>query len=294
MTTTTIGGLTGVTSLTGSDMIVVELASGNVTRKITLTSAADDFRAIMGVVMAIVDNAAFTDGSTELQPIGGVFDETEGTALTENDLAAPRIDAKRAWIAALEDATTRGQRLGITANGEAKVLSATTVTRIAATQFARPADLTTYAAFASGTGDLLANSTTAGSVVVQTYTGAARTAAGSFQIRRARIRKSTTTLTNAVFRVHYFSEAPTVTTAGDNSTFSNVVNTNDTYLGSIDVTIDRVFTSGSVGIGIPTAGNEINVDLASGTAIYSLTEVLAAYAPGSAETFDMSIEVVQL
>jgi len=65
----------------------------------------------------IVDNAAFTDGTTRLMPGGYIFDEVAGTALTENDAAAARIDGKRAQVITIEDATTRGQRLIITAGG---------------------------------------------------------------------------------------------------------------------------------------------------------------------------------
>jgi hypothetical protein len=44
-----------------------------------------------------------------------------GTALTENDIAAPRIDSKRATVTTLEDATTRGQRASVSAGGALKV-----------------------------------------------------------------------------------------------------------------------------------------------------------------------------
>jgi hypothetical protein len=56
----------------------------------------------------IADNAAFTDGTTRLDMAGHIFDETAGTALTENDAAAARIDSKRAQIMVIEDVTTRG------------------------------------------------------------------------------------------------------------------------------------------------------------------------------------------
>ena len=62
----------------------------------------------------IVDNAAFTDGTTSIGMAGYIFDETAGTALTENDGAAARIDSKRAQVIAIEDATTRGQRWQLT------------------------------------------------------------------------------------------------------------------------------------------------------------------------------------
>lgn len=65
----------------------------------------------------VTDNAAFTDGTTKVQPAGFVFDETAGTALTENDAAAARIDSKRAQVLVLEDATTRGRRATVSAGG---------------------------------------------------------------------------------------------------------------------------------------------------------------------------------
>jgi hypothetical protein len=71
--------------------------------------------------MTLVDNAAFTDGTTRVSVAGLIFDETAGTALTENDVAAARIDSKRATINVLEDATTRGRRAVISAAGELAV-----------------------------------------------------------------------------------------------------------------------------------------------------------------------------
>lgn len=66
---------------------------------------------------AITDNAAFTDGTSKVYLGGYVFDETAGTALTENDAAASRIDSKRAQVHVIEDATTRGQRMAVSAIG---------------------------------------------------------------------------------------------------------------------------------------------------------------------------------
>jgi hypothetical protein len=69
----------------------------------------------------VTDNNAFTDGTTKVQPAGYVFDEVAGTALTENDAAAARIDSKRAQVLVIEDATTRGQRATVTAANAVKV-----------------------------------------------------------------------------------------------------------------------------------------------------------------------------
>jgi hypothetical protein len=69
----------------------------------------------------LADNAAFVDGTTRLMMAGFVFDETAGTALTENDGAAARVDSKRAVVHVIEDATTRGQRQAVNASGGASV-----------------------------------------------------------------------------------------------------------------------------------------------------------------------------
>ena len=76
----------------------------------------------------VVDNAGFTDGTTGLLMAGHIFDETAGTALTENDAAASRIDSKRAQVMVVEDATTRGQRQAVSAAGGASIAFQTPTT----------------------------------------------------------------------------------------------------------------------------------------------------------------------
>lgn len=73
----------------------------------------------------LVDNNAFADGTTRLVMAGHIFDDVAGTALTENDAAASRIDSKRSLIVTLEDGTTRNQKLAISAGGAASVAQAT-------------------------------------------------------------------------------------------------------------------------------------------------------------------------
>lgn len=146
----------------------------------------------------------------------------------------------------------------------------------------RPADTTAYAS-----GDLVANSTTAGSVTVPTLT-VARKAAGSIELRGVKLHKSGTVITNASFRIHFFRVAPTVTN-GDNGAYlpSGVAN----YLGYFDVTVDQVFSDGAAGFSIPSGGRAIK--LASGTDIFPLIEARGAYTPISAEVFTITPEVIQ-
>ena len=93
----------------------------------------------------IADNGAFTDGATKVQPVGHIFDEVAGTALTENDIAASRIDSKRAQIGVIEDATTRGQRAAVSAAGALKVDNSAVTQPVSAASLPLPAGAATSA-----------------------------------------------------------------------------------------------------------------------------------------------------
>ena len=155
------------------------------------------------------------------------------------------------------------------------------VTSVEAT-FNRPADTLAYAS-----GDLVANSTTAGSVTALSLS-VARVAAGGVSIRRVRLGKSTANITNASFRVHFYTASPTPTN-GDNGAW--LTSGAASYLGSIDIVMDRAFSDGAASVAGPVP--DINIRLASGTAIFALIEARAAYAPASAETFGLMVEAVQ-
>lgn len=150
--------------------------------------------------------------------------------------------------------------------------------------FTRPADVNAYTS-----GDLVANSIAAGSVVPLSFT-VARAAAGSGMIRRVRIRKTGTSITSANFRLHLYTASPTPT-SGDNGVW--LTNQAANYLGALDVTLDRVFSDGAAGNGVPASGSEINFALASGQVVYGLLEARGAYTPTSGETFTISLEVLQ-
>lgn len=140
----------------------------------------------------------------------------------------------------------------------------------------RPADTTAYAS-----GDLVANSTTAGSVTPLSFDNFARAGAHS-KIRRVRIDASKADVTNASFRVHFYGSSPTVAN-GDNGAISS---TQSGWLGSVDVTVGQLFSDGASG----AATAEIN---AKATTIYALIEARAAYTPASAGTFTVTVEAEQ-
>ena len=149
----------------------------------------------------------------------------------------------------------------------------------------RPSNTTAYAF-----GALMASSTTAGSIVVPTAAVArANNTVGA--IVSVTLAKSSNATTNAIFRIHLFSQAPTFT-AGDGGTFQGNFTTTG-YLGAFDVSVDQSGTSGtgSVGQGAPKIGAEVPFTPAGGTQnIYWVLEARAAYTPTSGETFTPTFE----
>lgn len=179
-----------------------------------------------------------------------------------------------------------------TSRGFKQIAGVSTFTRVSA-NFTRPADTTAYAS-----GDLVANSVTAGSVVALSWTClpiAMNVAAdGYFLVRRARLKKSTTGVTNAAFRLHLYGTDPTASTGianGDNGAWS----VNDaTYLGYIDFGSMVAHRDCAMMFSVPSTGAEIAHSPASGTTLYGLLEARGAYTPGNAEVFTVSLELYQL
>lgn len=156
----------------------------------------------------------------------------------------------------------------------ATVLTSNTITR--------PADTTAYVS-----GDLVANSTTAGSVTPFSFSNATRVAAGTSEIVGVRLYKSGTSISNANFRIHFY-RATVTPSNGDNGAWLTPY---DNYVGSFDVTMDKVFTNGAEGAGLPTVGMARRFTLPSGTTLFALIEVRGAYVPGTSEQFYIRAEL---
>jgi len=89
------------------------------------------------------DGSAFAMESSKIAPGGYVFDEVAGVSLAENDVAAARIDAKRAQVFVFEDSTTRGQRATVSAAGAVKVDGSAVTQPISAGSLPLPAGAAT-------------------------------------------------------------------------------------------------------------------------------------------------------
>lgn len=151
----------------------------------------------------------------------------------------------------------------------------------------RPADTTAYAL-----NDLIASSTTAGSVVVPSFT-ATRVAAGSGTIPRVRLYSNVTTGWDAAtVTIRLWSAAPTYTN-GDNGAYA-VATGAAGYLASFPVTLNQV-ADGAYGVAAPAVGNALSFKLTSGTSIFwdlQLTTI-AGNTPISAQTFTLIPEILQ-
>lgn len=152
------------------------------------------------------------------------------------------------------------------------VLTGSTITR--------PADTTAYAS-----GDLVANNTTAASVVPsKCNTGGVDKPRN---ISRVRLSKSGTSVTNAQFRLHFYNAKPTCAN-GDNGVWSTDKAAN--YIGSVDVTIDKAFTDGAAGQAVITGGLAFAPEGLTDN-LHILIEARAAYTPASAEVFTPVVEI---
>ncbi len=219
------------------------------------------------------------------QAVSGSVSVTGTAAISAAALPLPSGAATAAKQPALGTAGTASSDVlsvqGI-AGGTPQAVAGALV-RGSATPFTRPGDTTPYSL-----GDLVANNTTAGSVVALSITNAARVSGGAFMIRKLAVVKSGTGVSLAAFRVHVFTTAPVVTN-GDNAAYLTTLKAS--WIGAFDVTVDQVFGDGAKGNGVPSYGNEVS-GVATGTTIYFLIEARAGYTPANAETFGVDAEIL--
>lgn len=157
---------------------------------------------------------------------------------------------------------------------------------VVSANFTRPADITSYVS-----GDLVANSITAGSVAALSWSTAGRIAGNPAFITRARLKTSSTSVTNASFRLHLYAADPAATsgiTNGDNGAW---LTKHASYLGAIDIIVDKAFSDAAAGQGAPSIGSMIEFVPSSGTTIYGLLEARATYTPTNAGVFTVELEI---
>lgn len=157
--------------------------------------------------------------------------------------------------------------------------------------FTRPSDTTAYTS-----GDLVANSVTAGSVVAVELRHIGNRPGGTAVIRRAIVRKSGTSTTNAAFRLHLYRTSVITFANGDNAAWSTDQVAN--YLGYFDVTVGSAFTDGAHGAVGPAIGSEVlvkfgvNASSVNVSSVWAVLEARGAYTPSSAEVFVIGVDLI--
>ncbi len=140
----------------------------------------------------------------------------------------------------------------------------------------RPGDTTAYAA-----GDLVANSTTAGSVTPLSFDFGS---ADPLWVRSVKISKTQASISNASFRLWLLSASPTVTN-GDNGAIAGAF-MSTVLCEPIAVDVFALLTGGgAIGQSLFDPGL---LRIPGGT-IYALLEAMAAYAPANGEVFTIEV-----
>jgi hypothetical protein len=146
--------------------------------------------------------------------------------------------------------------------------------------FTRPADTTAYVS-----GDLVANSTTAGSVSPLTFVIPNR----GFKLWRVGLLRSSTTVTDAQFRLHLYNDSPTCAN-GDNGAWSTTVSG---YQGYVDIDgQNQAFSDDGMAFGV-YVNNAVFAPMFIYTdadrLLYGLVESRDTYGPASAEVFTVTL-----
>lgn len=229
------------------------------------------------------------NGTTAVSVAAGRVSVNQIVSVTPNHAIGSAIGANAMPIGGTDGTNLRA--LLVDALG---ALQVTGMVTNAEASFTRPADTTAYAS-----GDLVGNSTTAGSVTPLSFNVSKfSTGGGAIIVRRARIVKSLGILTNAQFRLHLYNTSNGATNQGvsvangDNAAYQATKVSN--YLGYMSVTMEVSHSNGAVGWTEPVRGMEMNPVLAAGQfTIQGLLEARAAYTPGNTERFNVTLEVYQ-
>lgn len=195
---------------------------------------------------------------------------TEDKAVLDLLATAAKQDTAKTAI----DAVTTAVTTATVTNGPMRA----TIVTPADAQITRPSDTTAYAI-----GDLIANSTTAGSVTRLSWTGATKTGSGG----TGRIvgfvgRKSGTVA--ATIRYHFLKTDHAVTN-GDNGALVLTSLDVDNYFGYMDVTWGAAENVGSSGESVAKSYDApLPYVLGSGDTIYCVMQALVAFTPANGGT----------
>lgn len=204
--------------------------------------------------------------------IGG----SEVTAIVEMEsvTAAPGVVTPEAL-------SVQGQDGGIPVAGSGLVVNPTD-------SFGRPGDTTPYQL-----GDLVT-----GSTPEALEFNPRRVAGASVMIRGARLVSSSTSLTNASYRVHLFAASSAALNVADNAPITGLSVSPSNHIGYIDIIMQVQLNSGTLGYGAVSVRPDINISkynsgISFTDTIYAFLEARAARTPGAGEIFTLSLDIIQ-
>lgn len=157
-------------------------------------------------------------------------------------------------------------------------------------RFTRPANTSAYAS-----GDQVSNSTSAASSDYQIFP--LPQGVRALKAKKLTAVKSTTNVTNAVFRLHLLSALPTANIADNDVLSTLALASSDYYIGYFDFTYAVTLGGFALVSAAPAIGAEMllvpdaNTDPADTIRnCYGVLEARGAYTPGSQEVFTLTIE----
>jgi hypothetical protein len=182
---------------------------------------------------------------------------------------------------------TGSQRVNIASDNSPIGVSTSAVISNPTSTLTLPATTTAYTA-----GQLIANSATAGSVVVPSF-GIANSAGGAI-IPRLRLTSNDATSTawgGQTIVVDLWTTAPTWSN-GDRGAWSPATNTSK-HIGAYTCVMSSEYGSGVFSECYPNVGNATTVDLASGTSIFwSLNAITGSGVTGASKVFTLTAELL--
>lgn len=288
----------GYTSLTGGNVFVLQYDTTSHSSGDILYIIYDDITgdATNGLDVDVTRMAALVAGSAIIGKVG--IDQT--TPGTTNAVAATNLpttvdtnsgnkSASTLRVVLATDQPTMSNAQPVTPAATEVHLGQVGGTSLIATgTMTRPSDTTAYAA-----GDGVTTATSSASAM--SVTSAARTSAGSGLILGGFAEKSTTSTTNAQFRIWVYQDTPSAI-PNDNAAFTAATHAD---YQKIVATATFDFASGitgSDGVRVPItldAPNGAAFKLASGTSLTVIWEARAAYTPGNAEVFRLGLYILQ-
>ena len=166
----------------------------------------------------------------------------------------------------------------------AALIGGTTLTPIGV--MTRPADTTAYTA-----GDAVTTATSSAAPLI--VANAARVSGGSGVILGGAFSKSTTSVTNASFRIWLFDTTPAAIPNDNAAWLVPVFAERATLIGTVTVDFATAGVVGSDGVRAPlTMPRGSMAFVAASTSLVAIIEARGAYTPGSGEQFALQLDIL--